>query len=170
LEARIGKARDHAFKLLARRGIAGQIDCALLRHDHAGGTGDFAVDESSALLRQRGDLPLLVRQRVRTELDHDLPQPSTVDETLRTLHHVIERLHRWQAREYDVGLRAHISCRLRRHAADFFEFGERAAAIADDTPTALDEVLRDRHTDLTNAYKTDGLHAASHTLIRPPND
>src|SRR5437899_2702136 len=47
---------------------------------------------------------------------------------------------------------------LTRHAADSFEFGERAAAIADDAPAALDEVLRDRHADLTDTYKTDGLH------------
>ena len=105
-----------------------------------------------------GDLAPLVRHRVRTELNHDLPRPCGVHETLPPLHHVVERLRRWQAREYDVGLRADVGRRPRGHPADLFEFGERAAAIADDAPAALDEVLRDRQADLAYTYKTDGLH------------
>ena len=93
----MGKARDHTFELLACRGVAGKIDHALLRRHHARGARDFSVDESCALLRQRRYLASLVRHRMRTELDHDLPWPGGVDETLRTLHHVIERLRRRQA-------------------------------------------------------------------------
>src|SRR5260370_5887944 len=95
---------------------------------------------------------------MRTEFDHDLPRPGGVNETVRTLHHVIERLRRRQAREYDVDLRSDLGRRPRRHAADFFEFGERAPAIADHTPAALDEVLRDRQADLAHTYKNDSLH------------
>src|ERR1700739_3139503 len=106
IEARIGKARDHGFELLTCRGITGEIDYALSSQDHARGAGNFAIDESSALPRQRRDLALLIRHRVRTELDHDLPRPGGVDETSRTLHHIVKRLRRWQAREHDVGLGA----------------------------------------------------------------
>ena len=161
IEAGIGKARDHAFDALAGVGVAGEIDHALARRHHARRAGDFAIDENSALLRQRRDLALFVRHRMRTELDHDLAGPRRMNEPLRTLHHLIERLGRGQARKHDVGLRADLGRRVRRHAADLLEFGKRTAPIADDAPAALDQVLRDRHADLADSNKADGLHERS---------
>ena len=41
---------------------------------------DFAVDEERALLRQRRDLPLLDRNGIRTEFNHDLPGPCRFEQ------------------------------------------------------------------------------------------
>src|SRR6202043_2017317 len=73
IETGIGKAGDDPLRLLAGLRIAGKIDDALLRRDHAGGSGDFAIDEFRALALQWRDLALLVRHRMRAELDDDLP-------------------------------------------------------------------------------------------------
>jgi hypothetical protein len=73
------------------------------------------------------------------------------------LHHVVERLRRWQASQNHIGGRA------RRNAADLLEFVERAAPVAEHAIAAFDQVFRDRQTDLSHADQTDRLHAASPT-------
>jgi hypothetical protein len=81
-----------------------------------------------------------------------------VNEAARAVNHLVERLCRWQAGEHHVGLRADIGGRTRRHAADFFELGERAAAIADDAIAAFDQIIRNRQADFADADQTNRVH------------
>src|SRR5262249_19862878 len=80
------------------------------------------------------------------------------DEPTRTVHHLLERLRGRQTREHDVRLRADLGRRAGGSAADLLEFGERAAAIAQDSIAALDQVFSDRLPDLAHADETDGFH------------
>ena len=94
----------------------------------------------------------------RTELDDDLTRPRRMYQPSRALHDFLESLVGWQAGKNDVRLRADFSGRARRHAAELFELGKRTATIADDAITALDQISRDRHADLADADKANGLH------------
>ena len=81
-----------------------------------------------------------------------------MNEAARAVHHVIERLSGRQAGEHDVGLGADIGGRTRRHAADFCEFIERTAAVADDAIAAFDQILRNWLADFADADETNGVH------------
>src|SRR5262245_34215210 len=98
---------------------------------------------------------------MRAELRHDLSLPGRVNEATRAVHHVVERFGGRQAGEHHVGLGADIGCRTRRHAANFFELSERAAAVADDAVAAFNQIIRDRQTDFADADETDGVHSIS---------
>ncbi|HET9245217.1 MAG TPA: hypothetical protein VFO15_05380, partial [Xanthobacteraceae bacterium] len=52
-----------------------------------------------------------------------------------------------------------------RHAADFCEFIERGAAVADDAIAAFDEIIRNRQADFADADETNGVHGRSQFVI-----
>src|ERR1700730_1374079 len=95
---------------------------------------------------------------MRAELDDDLPGLCRLHESRRTLHGVVERLGRGQAREHDLRLGADVGRRPRRHAADLLEFGERGAAKPDHAIAAFDEIFRDRQAYLADSDEAYGLH------------
>ena len=95
---------------------------------------------------------------MRVERDHDLALAGRSEQALRTAQHIFERDIVRQTGEDDVGLRTDVCGATRRDSAKLLERRERAAPIADDGKSALDEILADRKTDLPDADKTDLLH------------
>ncbi len=162
VEAGIGDAGDDRFEFFAGRSVAGEIDHGLARGDQARRARHFAVDEYRALFGKRRDLPFFVRHRMRAELHHDLSGAGGMDEAMRSMHHLVERCGGRQAGEHDVGRRADFCSRARRHAADFFEFGKRAAAVTDHAIAAFDQIIRKRQTDFADADQTDSVHRRFH--------
>src|SRR5438270_71579 len=93
---------DHYGNVLrAMPHVAGEIDHRLARRHHAGRPAHLAIEESRALGTQERNVTLLVRHRMRAELDHDLTGPRRSDQPVRALHYLVERLRRWQAGEHD---------------------------------------------------------------------
>src|ERR1700681_805224 len=97
---------------------------------------------------------------MRTQLDNNLPRPRRLEQPFWSVHDVSHRVGTWNARENKICLLADFRWRVRRHAADFFEVGKRAAAIAEHAVPALDQVLGDRKSNLAYADKTDSFHSA----------
>ena len=156
-----GERRYHRLDFLAGVCVAGEKDHALARQHHARRAGDLAIDEGGALRGERRDLPLLDRNRIGAELDHDLARPCRAHQPVGTLHDFFKRRVGRQAGEDDVRLGADFGRGTRRHAADLLELLERAAAVADDAIAVFNEVLRDRHSDLADADKADCLRPRS---------
>src|SRR5215470_10939597 len=97
------------------------------------GVPDTSPSTNTAPLSARSAIcRSFVGQWMRAKLRHDLSVPGRVNEATRAVHHVVERFGGRQAGEHHVGLGADIGRRTRRHAANFFELSERAAAVADD--------------------------------------
>jgi hypothetical protein len=88
-----------------------------------------------------------------------------MDETARAVNDVVERVRRRQTRKHDIGLRADIGGRARRNAADFLEFGERAATKADDAMAAFDQVVGYRQADLADTDEANRLHDPPHSIV-----
>ena len=150
---------DEALDLGTRLLVAGEIDHGLARRHHTRRSAHLAVEKPHALGRKRSDVTLFVRDGMGAELDDDLPSPRGFDQPIRTVHHLLERLRGRQAREHDVRLRADVRRRAACNAADFLELGERAAAVAQHTIAALDQVFANRQSDLADADQADRLHA-----------
>ena len=81
-----------------------------------------------------------------------------MDQAPRAVDNIIKRFRRGQARKDDIGLRADLSRRTRGNAANFLEFGERAAAITDNAMAALDQIVGNRQADLADANDANRLH------------
>src|SRR5262245_34105411 len=102
---------------------------------------------------------------MRAELDDDLSGTRRLDEPVRPLHHLVERLRRRQAGEHDLRLCADFGRRAGSDTADLLELGERAAAIAQHPVAALDQVFADRHPDLTDADEAHRFHSSHLALV-----
>ena len=86
------------------------------------------------------------------------PGRAELYETVRPVHHLIERFGRRQAGQHYIGLRADLGRGPRWHTADLLECGERGAPETDDPMSALDQIFRDRHPHLADADEPDCFH------------
>src|ERR1700742_479118 len=95
---------------------------------------------------------------MRAEFDDDLAGPNGVNDPMRPVHHVFQRLVGWKTGEDQIRTFSDLGRGLGGNAADLFEIGERTAAIAEDAVPGLDEMFANRQADLTDADEPDRLH------------